>query len=99
LQEQAESVLRETQAAADLHRASCKFKKIVGQVYHLYRRPNGERYFSLLSPQDWAGQPPHSFEGSYRLESDMRFTPAADIEDREREWAELRPLLSGRTAT
>jgi len=93
LQEEAARTLQEAQAAAELHRASCQFKKIVGQVYHLYRRPNGERYFSLLSPQDWADQPPHAFEGSYRLEPDMRFTPAEAIEAREREWAALRPLL------
>jgi hypothetical protein len=62
-------------------------------LYHLYKRPNGERYFSLLSPEDWGGQPPHAFEGTFRLEADMRFTPAPEVQAREREWAELRPLL------
>ena len=82
---------------ADLHRARCSFKKIPGKLYHLYGRPNGERYFSMLSPADWGGTSPHAFLGSYRLEADMRFTPAGDLEAREREWAELRPLLSGKT--
>ena len=36
---------------------------------------NGERYFSMLSPEDWRGAPPHRFEGSYALEADMRWTP------------------------
>jgi hypothetical protein len=93
LQEEAARTLQEAQAAADLHRATCNFKKVVGHLYHLYKRPNGERYFSLLSPEDWGGQPPHAFEGSYRLEADMRFTPARDVDARERQWAELRPLL------
>ncbi|MEY4576140.1 MAG: hypothetical protein RL701_843 [Pseudomonadota bacterium] len=93
LQEEAARTLQEAHAAADLHRAACNFKKIPGQIYHLYQRPNGERYFSLLSPQDWDNKPPHAYSGSYRLETDMRFTPAEDVEAREREWSALRPLL------
>lgn len=94
LQEEAARTLAEARAAADLHRAQCSFKKIPGKLYHLYQRPTGERYFSMLSPQDWGSAPPHAFVGSYRLEADMRFTPAEDLAQREREWAELRPLLS-----
>ena len=45
-----------------------------GAVYHLYRRPTGEPYFSLLSPADWNDAPPHTFEGSYRLENDLSFS-------------------------
>ncbi|MET0387389.1 MAG: DUF2452 domain-containing protein [Polyangiales bacterium] len=94
LQEEAARTLEEAHAAAQLHRASCRFKKIVGHVYHLYRKPNGETYFSLLSPAEWGDAPPHEFQGSYRLEADMRFTPAEAIEAREREWSSLRPLLT-----
>jgi hypothetical protein len=57
-----------------LHRAHCNFKKQPGQVYHLYLRAQGEPYFSLLSPADWHGSPPHRFEGSYRLGLDLRWT-------------------------
>ena len=75
LKEQAERVLEEARAAAELHRARCSFKKIPGHTYHLYARDDGERYFSMLSPEDWRGAPPHRFEGSYLLEADMRWTP------------------------
>ena len=78
LQEQARRVLDEAQRDARLHRARCHFKKVPGSVYHLYRRGEGERYFSMLSPRDWGGSPPHVFEGSYRLEADMSWT---DVED------------------
>jgi hypothetical protein len=44
-------------------------------VYHLYRDGNGSLYFSMLSPEEWGGNPPHGFEGSYRVEVDMSFTP------------------------
>ncbi|HET8933552.1 MAG TPA: DUF2452 domain-containing protein [Polyangiales bacterium] len=105
LQAEAARTLAEAQIDAELHRVRCNFKKIPGKLYHLYERPKpprsaadrqseGERYFSLLSPDDWAGKPPHAFLGSFRLEADMRFTAAEQVEAREREWSELRPLLT-----
>jgi hypothetical protein len=94
LQAEAARTLAEAQIDAELHRVRCSFKKIPGKLYHLYERPDAERYFSLLSPDDWAGQPPHRFCGSFRLEADMRFTAAEQLEAREREWSELRPLLT-----
>jgi len=92
LQAQAQRALERARVDAELHRASCSFKKRPGQIYHLYRRAGGELYFSMLSPDDWR-EPPHRYEGSYRLEADMRFTPADEIAAREKDWAELRPLL------
>jgi hypothetical protein len=79
LQDQARAILEETQRAAELHRARCNFKKVPGRVYHLYRRGEGERYFSMLSPDDWHGSPPHPYEGSYRLEIDQSFTKVGEV--------------------
>ena len=75
LQEEARRVLDEAARAARLHRARCAFPKVPGHVYLLYRRGEDDRYFSMLSPDDWGGHPPHPFEGSYRLENDQTFTP------------------------
>jgi hypothetical protein len=94
LQQEAQQALEQARVDADLHRATCQFKKIPGRIYHLYARPNGDRYFSLLSPADWNDAPPHAFQGSYRLEADMSFTPAEQVERREQEWSQLRPLLA-----
>jgi hypothetical protein len=94
LQEQAQRTLQRAQRDAELHRARCSFKKRPGLIYHLYRRADDDRYFSMLSPEDWRGSPPHAYEGSYRLEADMRFTPLDEIAAREQEWAQLRPLLN-----
>ncbi|MFO0546967.1 MAG: DUF2452 domain-containing protein [Polyangiaceae bacterium] len=73
LQEQARAILDKAKLSQDLHRADCRFKKRPGAVYHLYRRSNGSLYFSMLSPEEWGGRPPHSFEGSFRLEADMSY--------------------------
>ncbi|MFT3774106.1 MAG: DUF2452 domain-containing protein [Minicystis sp.] len=74
LQEQARGILEEADRAARLHRARCNFPKRPGHVYHLYRRGEDDLYFSMLSPDDWGGSPPHPYEGSYRLENDQTFT-------------------------
>ncbi|MCA9710898.1 MAG: DUF2452 domain-containing protein [Myxococcales bacterium] len=76
LQAQARRIMDEAHQAASLHRAQCSFQKRVGHIYHLYARPDGTRYFSMLSPRDWGGGHPHGFVGSFRLEPDMSWAPA-----------------------
>jgi hypothetical protein len=73
LQDKARAILDEARASAELHRAKCSFKKRVGASYFLYRRADGDTYFSMLSPEEWGSSCPHSFEGAYRLEPDMTF--------------------------
>lgn len=79
LQEQARAILEEAAEAQRLHHARCNFRKVPGRVYHLYRRDDDHLYFSMLSPEDWAGAPPHRFEGSYRLENDQSYTRVGDV--------------------
>ncbi|MBL8601243.1 MAG: DUF2452 domain-containing protein [Myxococcales bacterium] len=98
LQEQARALLEKTRRDASLHRVPCRFAKVPGQVYHLYRRdPNDEasRFWSILSPDDWRGRLPGEHLGAYRLESDQSFTAAADIEAREQRALGARHLLGG----
>lgn len=75
LQEQAQRIMAEAQQHATLHRARCSFQKRVGHTYHLYERPDGSSYFSMLGPTDWGARTPHAFAGSFRLEPDMSWTP------------------------
>jgi hypothetical protein len=93
LQEQAREVLEEAKRDVDLHRAECNFKKRPGFVYHLYRRPNDSLYFSMLSPEDWRGQPPDAFEGSYVLGVDLSFTPKEKADAAAARTADTRRLL------
>lgn len=83
LRSQAERLLAEADRNARLHRAECRFQKRPGGIYHLYRRPEGSLYFSMLSPEEWGPGHPHAFEGSFRLEADMSFTPAEELAERE----------------
>jgi hypothetical protein len=78
LQEQAHELMAAAERDAALHRLECRFQKQPGSVYHLYERPGGDRYFSMLSPADWGHRPPHAFIGSFRLNTDMSFSEVAE---------------------
>ena len=74
LRDQAEAVLQKAREDAELHRAEARFNRLPGKTYHLYERPDGRRYWSMLSPAEWGGKSPHAFVASYRLEGDRSFT-------------------------
>lgn len=93
LQDEAHGILQGAQRDAELHRARCHFKRRPGHVYHLYRKDDDSLYFSMLSPDDWGGEPPHRHEGSYRLEADMSWTPTDQIAEREESDEVVRRLL------
>lgn len=93
LQAEARVILDRARRDAELHRAECRFQKRIGHVYHLYRDARDRLSFSMLSPHDWNGRPPHAFEGSYRLEADMTWTLAEEAPERDAQAASLRLLL------
>lgn len=93
LKAEAERTLAAAERDAQLHRIACGFRKRPGQIYHVYVRPDGCRYFSMLAPEEWPSGPPHPHEGSFRLEADMSFTPADEVAAMDRERAQLRGLL------
>ncbi|MBD3671662.1 MAG: DUF2452 domain-containing protein [Gammaproteobacteria bacterium] len=93
LQAEAHEIMETAQQDQVLHQAQCNFKKQAGNIYHLYRHPNGRNYFSMLGPDEWGGRPPHEFVGSYRLESDMSWTAAESIKPEDEDAMMIRRLL------
>jgi len=59
LQERARAIIEQASRDVDLIHAECRFHRVAGRVYHLYERPDGRRFFSMLGPEDYggAGQP------------------------------------------
>uniref|UniRef100_A0ABM5EKV1 Uncharacterized protein C1orf50 homolog n=1 Tax=Pogona vitticeps TaxID=103695 RepID=A0ABM5EKV1_9SAUR len=94
LQEQARKVLEEANRDADLHHVACNFVKKPGKVYYLYKRENGQRYFSMLSPEEWGASCPSEFLGGYKLQHDMSWTPSDEMEKRDAELNVLEKLLN-----
>ena len=94
LQDEARQVLEQTQRDQLLHRAQCNFKRQPGKIYHLYQKPNGINYFSMLSPAEWDDKPPHTFVGSYQLQLDMSWTPIEELAEKDNETEKIvRQLL------
>lgn len=94
LQAQARRVLEQARADQQLHHARCAFRRIPGKIYHLYEESDGSLAFSMLSPEDWGGAPPKPFRGSYRLETDLSWTPADKAHDADRSRLLVDRLLS-----
>ncbi|HMY17535.1 MAG TPA: DUF2452 domain-containing protein [Polyangium sp.] len=97
LQEEARKLLEEARESALLQRAKCNFRKIPGKTYHLYRRPDGELYFSMLSPDEWSGAPPHEFHGSYKVDIDLSLRRLENDRTRPDGRAIVAHLLRGET--
>jgi alkylation response protein AidB-like acyl-CoA dehydrogenase len=76
LQAEAQKILQEARDKRALTRAQCGFQRIPGHTDHLYRKADESTLFSMLAPDDWGGQPPYDFLGSYRLEGDYSWSPA-----------------------
>jgi hypothetical protein len=96
LEQQARGILNKAQSDMDLHQAECRFQKVPGKHYHLYERPDGRRYFSMLAPEEYTRGAPHPYLGAYRFEGDQSFTATADVDARERQRQEAEALLLGR---
>ncbi|XP_037079839.1 uncharacterized protein C1orf50 homolog [Pollicipes pollicipes] len=93
LQAQAEKVLGEAKRDNDIHHIACNCKKIPGNMYFMYERPGGQRYMSLISPQEWGSACPHPFIGAYRLENDMSWTPEEETKTRASDEALIEQIL------
>ncbi|KAJ8360560.1 hypothetical protein SKAU_G00170850 [Synaphobranchus kaupii] len=98
LQEQARKVLEDAKKDAELHHAACNVVKKPGNMYYLYMRESGQRYFSILSPKEWGPSCPHKFLGGYKLQHDMSWTPLEGVEKRDSEIGIMDKLLNQQAA-
>ena len=54
IKQEIDEIIYESVENDKLNNISCRFKKIPGNHYFLYRkRENGELFFSLLDPEEW----------------------------------------------
>lgn len=80
LEHQARSIMAQALQDIDLIQAECRFQRVPGKIYHLYERPTGRRYFSMLAPDEYTQGPPDSFVGSFRYEYGETFTRLDEID-------------------
>jgi len=93
LQAQALRVMQEAKLNADLNHAACNMVKKPGNIYHLYQRDSGQKYLSIISPEEWGSACPHVYISSHRLEYDMSWTPIDKLNKRDDEEAMVSKIL------
>ena len=78
LKNKARDIITTAERDMQLNRVSCSFEKRAGHTYHLYERGEEDLYFSMLSPEEWGGNPPHRFIGSYKYEADCTWSEVTE---------------------
>ncbi|HEY6510066.1 MAG TPA: DUF2452 domain-containing protein [Vicinamibacterales bacterium] len=96
LQERARAIIEQATRDVDLIHAECRFHRVPGRIYHLYERPSGQRYFSMVGPDEFGGHAPTGFVASYRYEHDESWTRTDEIDARERRKAEIQGFVTTR---
>jgi hypothetical protein len=71
LKREALQVINESNEQQLLHSVKCSVKKVSGKYYYLYRKTDGERYFSIVSPSEWKHV--DTFLGKYYYDYDKSF--------------------------
>lgn len=82
LRQEAQRTLMKARRDDELNHCGCNIVRRPGQVYYHYERPSGQKYLSIMHPQDWSttiksSGCPHRFLGAYRLEYDNSWTRQA----------------------
>ena len=87
LREEAQRTLMKAKRDDELNHCACNLVRRPGQTYYHYERQTGQKYLSIMHPQDWSTNTkssgcPHRFLGAYRLEYDNSWTrQATDFDD------------------
>ena len=69
IKKQYQKLLDEFEWNSIVYNASYNFQPIIGQIYYLYRRNNGEYFLSLIEPNNWKQE----FIGEFQLDSDNKW--------------------------
>lgn len=76
IQSQAQEIIENAEKQDKLHKIKKNFRLVSGNTYHLYEK-NGEKFFSLISKDEWFGRNKNSdiieFKGSYYYDHDKQF--------------------------
>ena len=73
LQNEANNIINDSIYKNSLHKIKKSFQLISGNYYYLYEKDNQEKFFSLLSPEEYGKSLKHNFLGKYLYDYDKQF--------------------------
>ncbi|MDA9951031.1 DUF2452 domain-containing protein [Oligoflexaceae bacterium] len=53
LARQANEIKKRVEVSHEIYQAKISFKPVIGHLYFLYDKPNGQKMLSLISPEEW----------------------------------------------
>lgn len=71
IQEEIKNLCFESLDSDYLEEVDCNFKKIPGKTYYLYLKPDGQKFFSMIAPNEW--NTPNRFLNKYLYDYDLTF--------------------------
>lgn len=70
LAQQAKAIQSRVEISEKIYRSQMNFKPLIGHVYHLYERSNGEEVLSMVGPGEWGRTNPLNFVATVKLLAD-----------------------------
>ncbi len=70
LAKQAKSIQKRIEISEHIYQCKMNFKPLIGHIYHLYQRKNGEELLSMIAPGEWGRSNPLEFIASVKLLAD-----------------------------
>jgi hypothetical protein len=70
LAQQAKQIQDRITISEQIYHAEMNFEPLIGFVYHLYERSNGNYVLSMVGPKEWGKNPPYQFIATVELLSD-----------------------------
>ena len=64
---QAKSLHRRKEISELIYQAAMGFRPVVGHIYHLYEKQNGDHTISLVAPDEWGSRSPYIFMATCQL--------------------------------
>jgi Protein of unknown function (DUF2452) len=67
---QARAIQNRVSLSERIYLADISFSPIISKIYHMYRRPNGKDFLSMVAPQEWGANVPFKFVATLKLLAD-----------------------------
>lgn len=70
LAQQAHAIQKRVEVSEQIYRSQMNFKPLIGHIYHLYTRSNGQEVLSMVGPKEWGRTCPFDFVATVKLLAD-----------------------------
>ncbi len=67
---QAQEIQKRVEISERIYKVGMNFKPLISHVYHLYARPDGSEFLSMVAPAEWGRPSKVIFQATVKLLSD-----------------------------